>query len=128
MAIQLIWEEKYSVKHQGIDEQHKQIFRVVNDLPEVLEKSKLKEIAELMKVHAQKHFADEELLMRDMKYPQLEEHQKLHEKILSGVTRPISHPSDFKDDQAVISFKLTMIQTVIEHIGIHDMAAMHPAT
>ncbi len=128
MAIQLIWEEKYGVNHQRIDEQHKQIFKVVSDLPEALEKSKLEELAGLMKSHAQKHFADEELLMKDMKYPQLEEHQKLHEKILSGVNRPISHPSDFMDDQAVISFKLTIIQTVIEHIGIHDMAALNPVT
>lgn len=120
MAIQLTWEEKYSVKHQEMDEQHRQIFSIVNELPEEPDLEKLQEIARQMASHSRQHFSDEEDLLKAAGFPQFDDHQKLHEELISTINRPIEHPSEFSDGQSMVSFKLHIFDKVIEHIAVWD--------
>ena len=121
MAIQLIWEEKYSVDHPLMDEQHQQVFKIVNDLPEVSDLENLKKVAGIMDEHARKHFSEEEELLKEAGFPEFEDHQEMHQEIISLMNRPMDHPSEFTDDQAAVRYKLLVFEKVIEHIAVQDM-------
>lgn len=78
----LEWQESYSVGIQEIDDQHKELIKIINDLQEALELDKdsesIAKILEAVVDYTHHHFAYEEKLLEKHGYPDLEEHKKLH--------------------------------------------------
>jgi hemerythrin-like metal-binding protein len=80
-----VWREEYSIHHQQVDEQHKELVGCLNALHEALlsgeshqEMDKL--LSELVR-HTLVHFRDEEELMRQCNYPGLRSHHAAHEDL-----------------------------------------------
>jgi hemerythrin-like metal-binding protein len=88
MAI-LTWSSKYSVGVASIDEQHHQLFDMLNDLHTAMMNGHAKAITgELMTKlvqYTRTHFSSEEGLMNSAKYPGLAEHRLQHQKLLKQV-------------------------------------------
>ena len=83
------WGEEFSVKIQEIDDQHKVIVDMINELgasisgndsPEVIGRT-IERLAEYTKVH----FAIEEALLRLFRYPDYVQHKQIHQKLLERV-------------------------------------------
>jgi hemerythrin len=83
------WTNALSVGIEEIDEQHKVLVDLVNEMHDAIHqrhgsdavKSILKDLAEYTRIH----FAVEESLMRILNYPSYEEHKEIHEELLQSV-------------------------------------------
>lgn len=83
------WSSSLSVNVPEIDKQHQQLFKALADLQEAMKAGKGKE--EVVKVlnflsdYVDKHFSDEEILMKKNNYPDFEKHKQIHEKFKAFV-------------------------------------------
>lgn len=86
MAKFIEWSGELSVGIEEIDEQHKVLVDLVNEMHDAIHRRRgsdvvkdvLSELAEYTKIH----FAVEESLMRILGYPDYEEHKEQHEELI----------------------------------------------
>jgi len=71
----------------SVDDQHREIIKLINDLSEMGAKSfTLEELTKTLNFlgdYAIRHFRDEEELMQKWKYPRYEAHKNMHKKFIS---------------------------------------------
>lgn len=85
----LSWKNEYSVNIREIDEQHKKLVEMINELHDAMVAQKAKEVlgGVLTKLinYTASHFANEERLMKTHGYPEFAEHKEKHEKMTAKV-------------------------------------------
>ena len=101
------WDEKYSVGIQSIDDQHKEIFRILDQLFQDLKSGKaqqliLRTINEL-EIYAASHFHKEEYFFREFNFEDSEEHIKEHQQFTKKIA---VLKADAKAGKMVPSFEL----------------------
>jgi len=84
MGNQLVWEDRFNIGVDFIDNEHMKLFKIMNKLfifSENKNKSSwaCQEGIKYFKDHALKHFAEEEAYMASISYKELETHKRLHE-------------------------------------------------
>ena len=83
------WNDDFSVSISEIDNQHKIIIDLINEVDEAAHASedneKLAHVLSELIEYTKTHFAVEESLMRIFKYPGYEEHKQKHEKLIERV-------------------------------------------
>lgn len=83
------WNSSYSVGVKKIDEEHAKLVQIINELHEAMSKGKGKDalnvIFDNLIEYTQTHFRDEEKLMQDSAYPDLEAHKLLHADLVRQV-------------------------------------------
>jgi hemerythrin len=88
MAI-LSWNDQYLIGQPTIDEQHKMLFRLINDFhTHWSEKRDPKDIAQVLNrliQYGELHFREEESIMAREGYPLLEAHSKIHERLIDEI-------------------------------------------
>ena len=86
-----IWNESYSVKIARMDEQHKKLFSLLDELGTAMLAGTVREtfgkILRGLAEYAKTHFAQEELLLKQYGYPGYNGHKKLHEEFINQVER-----------------------------------------
>lgn len=89
--IKLIWKKEFESGDPRIDEQHKALFQYANQIKDMslLGKDIEKETQMFEKIiqHVLVHFRAEEDILREFNYPDLEEHQKIHEGLVEEIAR-----------------------------------------
>ncbi len=88
MAI-LEWDKKYEVGNSRMDEQHKRIFNLINEIYDSFQDGNTKEIIsktmDTLYHYIKEHFKDEEELMKQNDFPglndQIEQHNKFTDKV-----------------------------------------------
>lgn len=82
----LKWNPALNIGLLELDEQHKILFNIANDLIAAIERDEgeavLKETFNRLKIYTETHFSAEEAYMKKLKYPGLEVHQKEHADLL----------------------------------------------
>lgn len=83
------WNPQFTVHNLEMDEQHKTIFKLVNELHSGIFSRKSRDtlggtIRELLD-YTERHFAEEERLMRQHNYPDHERHKAAHDQLLEQV-------------------------------------------
>jgi len=118
------WEEKHSVGIPSIDDQHKEIFRILDHLFQALQSGKASEtilliIAEL-EDYVLRHFQKEEYLFRQFNYVDSVEHSKEHKQFIDKIT---DLKTDAKAGRLSSSFELLHFLKVWinHHILVVDM-------
>ncbi len=96
----LEWKDDYSVGIDSIDQQHKKLINLINQLQTAIDYSTGKEfeqeaLDELVD-YTKTHFSYEEGLLRDNDYPDYENHKAQHEKMFRKVEEVLS---DYEHDQ-----------------------------
>ena len=80
----LKWDSSLETSYEKIDNQHRQLFKEVNDLLEAgaagKGKAAVMEILEFLASYVVKHFADEEQLMDDYEYSDYFYHKRIHDE------------------------------------------------
>jgi hemerythrin len=80
----LKWTEAYSVNNAEIDEQHKKLFSLVNELHDAMKEHRggdlLGTVIALVE-YTDYHFKTEERLLRTCSYPAYDEHKEMHESL-----------------------------------------------
>jgi hemerythrin-like metal-binding protein len=93
-------DEKHSVKIQKIDEQHQMLIKIINEVFEAktdgLGKMAISGILKRMADYAQIHFKDEEALLAEHGYSELEGHRSAHQYF---ITKVADFNRDFNLDQ-----------------------------
>jgi len=100
----IVWDEKYSVHIEVIDEQHKHLFEVLDRLFDGMGKGTTREVlgvtlGELIQ-YAGEHFATEEIFMTQYDFPGYAKHKKEHEAFKLNVA---AFQKDFNAGKAMLS-------------------------
>jgi hemerythrin len=86
---QFNWDSTYSVKVKRFDDDHRQLFRIINELHDAMlarrgQAALQNALAELLR-YSEKHFSGEEQVMRSAGYPQLLAHMEQHRKFTDKI-------------------------------------------
>jgi len=118
------WDDSFSVGIEHIDNQHKELVKMVNDLYKACKMGALSEdIVYLRTVskaleYARVHFADEEKYMGIVSYPELAEHKKQHEDFVVEIKNSIKLFEYGK--AAPIEMANFLKDWLLNHIAISD--------
>lgn len=86
---QFEWSEIYSVGNERIDRQHQKLFDIANRYDHALQKNtgqkSLIQIFNELVDYTNYHFQEEEQMMLDCGFPDLNEHKRSHEKLVKLV-------------------------------------------
>ncbi|WP_448203232.1 bacteriohemerythrin [Azospirillum sp. sgz302134] len=125
----IVWRSRMSVGIERIDEDHKQLIRLLNDLDLAINQTSFdpKLAAQtLLRLfeYTKNHFDREEMLMRAVEFPGFPEHKRMHDsakKTLQDVSSDfMEHPSKAAAER-IYSFTADWL---VHHILIEDMKLM----
>ena len=120
----ITWSDSYSIKVPAMDEQHKKLIALMNELFDYQKQGKGKEIIEKtlkgLVDYTRTHFAAEERFLQQNKYPKLAEHQGIHKNLLGQVQK---YMDKYKAGESVIAAELNnfLKDWLIKHIMNIDM-------
>lgn len=125
--ISITWKSEYNIHNLKIDREHQELFSIAR---EALNTSKLKNDTErLVKLkklvkklfdYVGTHFSNEQKHMKDIGYPDLEEHIKLHKNMLTMLTNLVHDLNSMeieKIQQALFNF---IEEYFVRHIILED--------
>ena len=117
------WSDSLSVKVPSIDEQHKKLVALVNDVHEVAVSDKddetLEKVFNDLVEYTQRHFIYEEKLFEKYDYSRIQQHINSHENLKKKVN---SYLADFKTGNVdMLEFLAFMVDWLQDHIMGEDM-------
>ncbi|NOQ63746.1 MAG: bacteriohemerythrin [Methyloprofundus sp.] len=81
------WDDKYSVGLSAMDNDHKQLFSILDSLygmmADDVNDQEINTIIQALLDYTHYHFSEEENVMQKMQYPELAQHQELHKKFIA---------------------------------------------
>ncbi len=104
-------------EHQAVFEKADEIFNFEDDTPA----SKVKEAFSFLVQYVNKHFSEEEKLMLQYHYPEVEKHRKHHRYLvdeLHTITKEIGLGGI--DQQLIDRLKLLIVEWLVSHINEED--------
>ena len=119
------WDDAYSVNIQEIDEQHKCLIDIMNELYMALanksNRDLVSEVLNKLVEYTKVHFAVEETLMRIFHYDGYEAHKEIHDRI---VTRVLEYQGQFNAGNDKVGMELLMYlkDWLFDHINKVDKA------
>jgi hemerythrin len=117
------WSGKYSIGIREIDNQHKGLVIIINELfvamSEGKAKNKLDDIFDYLTEYTKKHFHTEEVALFKYAYPDIEQHKKEHQKFILKLKEL---KSDFKNDKVTVTLEVLnfLKDWLLNHILISD--------
>lgn len=101
------WKDEYLVGQPEIDNQHKRLFQLADELHTAMTAGKgkdvmLKTLGDLID-YTKRHFAAEEALMLRSKYPGYPEHKAFHDKLTAQV---VQFQTEFAAGKSIVSIQL----------------------
>ena len=104
----ITWSDDYSIKNAEIDDQHKGLLEIVNQLYEFSDKDyneKTKFLMNQLIEHTREHFDTEESYMKQLKYPQYISHKLEHDRFYNKVLNFSAALEDGTDKLNIDFFK-----------------------
>jgi hemerythrin len=106
MASPYQWNDTYSVKIKEVDQQHKMLFSMVNELHESMLAGKANNVMEKVLTglvnYTKTHFRDEESFLAKAGYPELPRHKAIHEGF---VAKAVEFQEKLKSGSFVLSIE-----------------------
>lgn len=117
----LKWSDNFSVNHTGIDEQHKELIEIINDLVVYIsekdtEFSHLLDLVTKLDNYVAEHFRFEESLMTENSYPEMDEHVAQHNNLRSK----LEELNIFSVDNTIEFYK-ELLDELIDWLSKHIM-------
>lgn len=117
------WDQTYSVKVGRLDDDHKKLFAMINDLHESMlaghGSQKVQEIVKKLADYAKFHFAAEETFFEKTKYPGLASHRAEHQAFVKKVEHFQEEIASGKGGQS-ISVGVFLNEWLTKHIKNTD--------
>ncbi|MDR1868069.1 MAG: bacteriohemerythrin [Treponema sp.] len=119
------WDERFSVGIDAMDNQHKKLFELTNNLYAACLKGKdavnkyFYEVIHETVDYIRFHFTAEERILEQIQYPRLVEHRKEHEAF---VQRVLNDVKEFEDGRAFVpnAFVRFLKDWILTHIAVSD--------
>lgn len=121
------WKDSYSVEINSIDDDHKGLFRIINQLFDAMSHGKarslLDETLHQLIDYTKTHFRREEIYFATTNYPETLEHKLQHEMFIERI---VALKKDFENGDKEISIELIkyLSDWLINHILISDKRYM----
>jgi hemerythrin len=123
----LQWRLDYSIGIQEIDNQHRELIQLINDLLKICREDTTDEnyesfnrLVAIILEHFHKHFEAEEKLMLEKKYPRYEEHKKRHDKLIEDIKKMMDKIVNEKQKMSLINMVIFLREWFVENIYIMD--------
>ena len=124
----LKWEKKYEIGISEIDEQHKHLFKIGNDIYDLLNDplafDKYDHIIALiteLKNYTKYHFSSEEALMLKLKYRGYFQQKTDHDDFVNKIEAVNLYEVDKDQDKYVEDLLMFVFNWILEHILKSDM-------
>jgi hemerythrin len=117
------WSDSISVNNSDIDNQHKNLIQLTNDL--ILNSNAgvnseiIGETLQKLLKHIKQHFKDEEELLEKCNYPKLEEHKEEHKKF---VLKIVQFCKDVLDGKSTVTEEMINFLSgwLLNHTSVND--------
>ena len=124
----IVWKDEYSVGIKSIDQQHKKLIHLINQLKtavkystgEEFEREALDEVVRYTKTH----FSYEEDILQQNGYPDFEAHKAQHEKMIARVNEVLAE-YEKNSDSAMENALSYLSEWLINHINGTDKEYSH---
>lgn len=119
------WSDNLSVNIKGLDNQHKKLVSIINELHDAMKKGEsskvLTKILFEMAAYTKTHFKSEEELFDKFNYPDKIKHKKEHDMFVQKVD---DFMTEYKSGKTNLSFELMNFLTkwLMNHIQVSDKA------
>jgi hemerythrin len=121
----VVWNAKYLTGIQLIDDQHKELFKLTNELFDSCRKGDgfagpvFQKILRSTVDYVKYHFSAEEKIFENINYPRAAEHKMQHE---SFAKRILQDAESFEVERHIIPLKFAMFlkDWTLTHIAVHD--------
>lgn len=122
--IKLIWKSDFESGVKSLDDEHKDLFALANSLMDyflepdsfALEMHQF----DLMTSHVMEHFKNEEALLSEVNYPELDAHKKLHKKLCDKLSK--NREKFFNGElKALEIFAFLVDEVLVDHILKEDV-------
>ena len=117
------WKKSYEIGIDEIDEQHRQLVAIINELSDAMMNRRgyltVPHILERLGDYIQFHFTNEEEIMRETKYPALDEHCQEH---LAMTTKVLEFKRNYSKDHEINASEVLnfLCDWLKEHIVVSD--------
>ena len=119
------WEERFSINILHLDNQHKQLFDIVNALHKACRESEDLAMDQFRKAvrdtaaYAKSHFSSEEQIMEKNGYPGMSEHKKIHSEFAQEI---LGIAVAFEEGKKLVpnNFVRFLRDHILSHIAITD--------
>ena len=124
------WEDKFETGIQQIDYQHKRLFDLINDLenallPDNFNRLKVLEVFDGLREYTVTHFYQEEILMEEENYPDLENHKAEHERFTDKIAEIRRQIEAAEDMAQIVAITSPLASFLTEWLGAHILKRDH---
>jgi hemerythrin len=123
-----IWNDSLLTSNDLVDEQHRELYQLVNDLHNAIVKGQdnsilLPTVDKLIK-YTVEHFREEECLMKEVDYPGFEAHKHQHEELTRKVKEQVEN---YRTGKSVLAISLSSFMTkwLQHHVRQEDYAVVN---
>ena len=121
------WEESFNTGVHQFDDDHKYLMAQLLKVKQRLESNELKEVKEVLIpeiiAFTKEHFKNEELMMKEVNYPDIDGHTQLHNSFLDQIDNLGDHIEKITVENLDILFKPMynfIIKWMMDHILLDD--------
>ncbi len=124
-ALGIAWTPELETGDERVDEQHRKIFALLNDLIKACadgsDAKRLRETLDFLVDYAIRHFTDEELLQMQYNFPEYKKHKRMHDSLTAQVVELVKRyeasdsPSELSSD-----VNRVLVSWLINHILKED--------
>lgn len=122
MASLIGWKHEYSIDGGKIDAQHKHLVELANKVlatsDPVTDVTQLRKTVKDLFQYIEYHFDAEEEFMREVEYPEVEEHHEIHAQLVHDMNHLLKASKDY--NQLLAELKPIMTSWVLKHILVED--------
>lgn len=114
------WSDDLSTNYVLIDSQHKQLFKIINELLDACKKGQAKteviKVVDFLEKYVNEHFSTEESFMEQHNYPHIAAHKKLHEEFKENFK---NYKNRLSNEGVTLSFSISLTHTLVEWLTKH---------
>lgn len=112
------WKDSYKIGNAEIDQQHQELFTLINALLLPQDDAALKSLIMKLYRHTREHFEAEEALMGKLKFADCKVHTDYHNRLLERLNQISSGVGKGRLDQA--AFHALMHDWAMRHVVVDD--------
>jgi len=121
----IAWDNKYNTGIELIDNQHKQLIELTNELYSACMTGDahlsdiFKDTMTRMVDYVHHHFSTEMDYLKKINYPDYHNHKLMHDALIKDI---LAAAEDYKNDKKLVpnNFVRTLRDWIISHIAVHD--------
>ncbi|WP_370277621.1 bacteriohemerythrin [Pontibacterium sp.] len=121
----LEWDEGMSVGVEAIDNDHKQLLALINEISDAIDRNKapavIEDVFAQLEAYVVEHFSREEALMRQCRYPDLKAHIKQHRQFTAKVPELKRELLNADSTEVAAEINLFLFDWLMNHIVGEDM-------